>query len=129
MHKSFLVLGALLGALAVGLGAFGAHGLKGVVSPESIAIFQTGVQYQMYHSLALLIAGSVSDRLQSEWIKWAGNFFAFGILLFSGSLYLITALTASGKPVPTTVGVLTPAGGLCFIAGWLFLLTGVLKKL
>src|SRR5215208_4343612 len=97
MHKNFLLLGALFGAIAVASGAFGAHGLKQIVSTEAVSVFQTGVQYQMYHTLALLLVAIIYDRLPDKWIGWSGYFFVFGILFFSGSLYIITALKAAGN--------------------------------
>ena len=128
MHKNFLSVGALSGAIAVALGAFGAHGLKKIVSPADVAVFQTGVQYQMYHTLALLLVALVYDRLPDKWIMWAGYLFSVGIIFFSGSLYLITALNAAGRTVPVLIGAITPVGGLLFILGWLCLLIGVFKK-
>jgi uncharacterized membrane protein YgdD (TMEM256/DUF423 family) len=128
MHKGFLLLGALLGAVAVALGAFGAHGLKQIVSTETVAVFQTGVQYQMYHTLALLLVAVIYERLPNRWIGWSGYFFVFGILFFSGSLYIITSLKAFDHIVPASVGAITPVGGLLFILGWLCLLIGVFKK-
>ena len=128
MHKKFLSVGALSGMIAVALGAFGAHGLKKMVSPADITVFQTGVQYQMYHTLALLSVAIVYDRLPNKWIMWAGYLFSVGIFFFSGSLYLITALNAAEKAVPVLAGVLTPVGGLVFILGWLCLLIGVFRK-
>src|SRR5437762_14195351 len=119
MHKTFLWLGALSGGIAVVLGAFGAHGLKKIVSPDALTIFQTGVQYQMYHTLALLVIAIVYDRLPNKWIKWSGYLFSFGILFFSGSLYMITALKAEERSIPALIGVITPIGGLLFILGWL----------
>jgi uncharacterized membrane protein YgdD (TMEM256/DUF423 family) len=127
MHKTFLSLGALSGAIAVALGAFGAHGLRKIVSADVVAAFQTGVQYQMYHTLVLLIVAIVYDRLPNNWITWAGYLFCFGILFFSGSLYLTTALKAGEKEIPALVGVITPIGGLLFICGWLSFLVGLLK--
>lgn len=128
MHKTFLSLGALSGAIAVSLGAFGAHGLKQIVSTADVAVFQTGVQYQMYHTLALMLVAIVYDRQPGQWIAWAGYLFSFGVLFFSGSLYLITALKAAESTVPVLVGVITPVGGMFFIAGWLCFLVAVLKK-
>ena len=128
MHKRFLSLGALLGMIAVSLGAFGAHGLKQIVSPGDVSVFQTGVQYQMYHTLALMLVGIVYDRLPSKWLVLAGYLFSLGVLFFSGSLYLITALKASERAVPAAVGILTPLGGLLFIAGWLCFLFGLFKR-
>ena len=128
MHRTFLSLGAFLGGVAVALGAFGAHGLKEIVSPDAVMVFQTGVQYQMYHTLALLVVAIVYERRPNKWIQWAAYLFIFGILFFSGSLYLITSLHASGKVVPTLVGIITPFGGLLFICGWLGFLIGVSGK-
>ena len=129
MHKTFLSLGALFGGIAVALGAFGAHGLRKIVSPDVLSVFQTGVQYQMYHTLALLVIAIVYERLPNKWIKWSGYFFSFGILLFSGSLYLITALKAEVGSIPAWIGAITPVGGLLFILGWLSFLTGLFKKI
>jgi len=128
MHKTFLSLGALFGGIAVALGAFGVHGLKGIVSPDVVSVFQTGVQYQMYHTLALLVIALVYDRLPNKWIKWSGYLFSSGILFFSGSLYLITALKAEERSIPVLIGVITPIGGLLFILGWLSFLIGAFKK-
>jgi uncharacterized membrane protein YgdD (TMEM256/DUF423 family) len=128
MHKTFLSLGALFGGIAVALGAFGAHGLKNIVSSDVVSVFQTGVQYQMYHTLALLVVAIVYERLPNQWIRWSGYLFSFGILFFSGSLYLITALKAEETSIPVFIGAVTPVGGLLFILGWLSLLIGIFKK-
>ncbi|HZH64609.1 MAG TPA: DUF423 domain-containing protein [Flavisolibacter sp.] len=128
MQKIYLVIGVLLSGLAVALGAFGAHGLKKVVSAENVAVYQTGVQYQMYHALALIMVGILSDRIYNSFVSYSGVLFVAGIILFSGSLYLIVSLHAMIKTVPTAVGVLTPIGGLFFILGWASLLIGILKK-
>ena len=92
MHKIFLILGSLLAGLGVALGAFGAHGLKKIVAAETVALYQTGVQYQMYHAFALLIVGILSERLSRSLMNWSGAFFVLGIVLFSGSLYLLASL-------------------------------------
>jgi uncharacterized membrane protein YgdD (TMEM256/DUF423 family) len=128
MNKTFLSVGALSGAIAVVLGAFGAHGLKKITSAEVVNVFQTGVQYQMYHTLALLVVAIIYDRLPNKWIRWAGYLFSVGIVFFSGSLYLITGLKAAERTIPALVGAITPVGGLFFILGWLCLLIGVFKK-
>lgn len=128
MQKIFLIIGTVLAGLAVALGAFGAHGLKKVVSPENVAIYQTGVQYQMYHALALVLVGILSERILNSYLSYAGVLFVAGIILFSGSLYLIVSLYAMNKTVPTAVGILTPIGGLFFILGWICLLVSLLKK-
>ena len=86
MAKIFLILASILGALSVALGAFGAHGLKKIVSAESVATYQTGVQYQMYHVFALLIIGLLAERVSSSFFHYSGFFFLAGIVFFSGSL-------------------------------------------
>ena len=126
--KMFLILGTLLAGLAVALGAFGAHGLKKLVDADTVSIYQTGVQYQMYHALALVLVGILSERILSDFLSYAGVLFVAGIILFSGSLYLIVSLYAMNKSVPTAVGILTPIGGLFFILGWICLLISLLKK-
>ena len=87
MHKKFITTGALLGAIAVALGAFGAHGLKKIVPAETVQTFQTGVQYQMYHALALLLTGLLYEKCSQKFAGIAGVLFIIGVILFSGSLY------------------------------------------
>ena len=120
MHRSFLFAGAIFGMLGVALGAFGAHGLQKITDDESIIhSFQTGVQYQIYHALALLAVDFLYDKSPRGIVKWAGFCFITGIILFSGSLYLITYFKIQGIALPKFVGPLTPVGGLFFIVGWL----------
>src|SRR6187549_1833969 len=121
MHKRFITTGALLGAIAVALGAFGAHGLKKIVPVETVQTFQTGVQYQMYHALALLLTGILYERTFPKFARIAGILFLTGIILFSGSLYLLTAGKAAETVAFDKAGIITPVGGLAFIGGWLFL--------
>jgi uncharacterized membrane protein YgdD (TMEM256/DUF423 family) len=128
MHKRFVAAGAVLAGLAVALGAFGAHGLKKIVPAETVSTFQTGVQYQMYHALALLFAGILFEKFSQRYIRLVGIFFISGILLFSGSLYLLTAFKAADTVGLEKFGLITPFGGLAFIAGWIFLLLAVLRK-
>ncbi len=128
MNKIFLIIGTILAGLAVALGAFGAHGLKKLVGPETISTYQTGVQYQMYHALALLLLGVLYERSQNSLLNFAGIFFIAGVVLFSGSLYLLVSLKAMNKFSTTGVGMLTPIGGLFFIIGWALLLINLLKK-
>ena len=128
MQKIFLILGSILGGLGVALGAFGAHGLKKLVPPETVSSYQTGVQYQMYHAFALLIIGILSEKLSRSLINWSGAFFVLGIVLFSGSLYLLASLKAMNKVGVSGIGIITPIGGLCFLAGWAFLLIAILRK-
>ena len=112
MLRVLLLLAALFGFTGVGLGAFAAHGLKGQLSAEYLAVFQTGVHYQMLHALALLALAALWQRLGGRLLTAAGVCFCVGILLFSGSLY---ALTLSGI---SALGMITPVGGLMFLAGW-----------
>ncbi len=128
MQKIFLILGTILAGLGVALGAFGAHGLKKMVPPETVSSYQTGVQYQMYHAFALLLVGILSDRLSRSLINWSGAFFVLGIVLFSGSLYLLASLKAMNKVGVSGIGIITPIGGLMFLAGWIFLLVAIIKK-
>jgi uncharacterized membrane protein YgdD (TMEM256/DUF423 family) len=112
MDRTFLLLGAVAAFLAVTLGAFGAHGLRGRLSPEMMAVFQTGVQYHMYHALAIRLVSAMMGRLGGWLIQTAGWAFVAGIVLFSGSLY---ALALSGV---TILGAVTPLGGVAFLIGW-----------
>ncbi|MBD0377391.1 MAG: DUF423 domain-containing protein [Flavisolibacter sp.] len=128
MQKTFLVLASLLAGLGVILGAFGAHGLKKIVGPETVSTYQTGVQYQMYHAFALMVAGILYERFQNNFITYSGVFFLVGIILFSGSLYLLASLKAMNKVGLSGVGILTPIGGIFFIIGWILLLIGILRK-
>lgn len=128
MYKIYLIIGTILAGLAVALGAFGAHGLKKIATPDQVATYQTGVQYQMYHALALILVALLADRVYNGFITSAGVLFVAGIIFFSGSLYLIVSMQAMNRTVPTLVGILTPVGGLFFIMGWICLLIGILKK-
>jgi uncharacterized membrane protein YgdD (TMEM256/DUF423 family) len=112
MDKTFLLLGAIAAFLAVTLGAFGAHALRGKLTPEMLVVFQTGVQYHMYHALALILVAGVMGHISGWLVQTAGWCFAAGIVLFSGSLYL---LAVTGV---TILGAITPIGGLFFLAGW-----------
>ena len=113
--NTFNLLGAVSGFVAVALGAFGAHGLKSTLPEARLAIFETGVRYQMYHALALLAVGLLFGREATSILKASGWFFVAGTVLFSGSLYAL-ALTGMGK-----LGAITPLGGLAFLAGWAML--------
>ena len=127
MHKTFLAIASVLGALAVALGAFGAHALKRMVSDVAVNIFETGVRYQFYHVFAIALIGILYRDFPGKWMLWAGNFFVIGILLFSGSLYVLTYIKAAVKPGLDWIGIVTPFGGLAFIAGWVCLLVGLIK--
>src|SRR5688572_8315635 len=128
MHKTFLIIAAILGAISVTLGAFAAHGLKKIVPPETVTTFETGVRYQFYHTFAILFVGLLLERMPAQLLVWSGWFFLIGILLFSGSLYLLTALKATQTVGLSGVGIITPFGGLFFIAGWVLMLMGIIKR-
>jgi uncharacterized membrane protein YgdD (TMEM256/DUF423 family) len=128
MNRSFLSIAALLGALSVALGAFAAHKLREMVGPDDVAIFETGVRYQFYHVFALLAVALLSEKFSGKWLIRAGNCFITGIILFSGSLYALTAMKAADSGNLKIAGVITPVGGLFFIAGWLFLWIGVSRR-
>jgi len=124
MQKIFLVIGSVLGGLAVMIGAFGAHALKNLLeSSGRIETFETAVKYQFYHALALILLGILMLNLKHAMFNYAGYSFIFGTLIFSGSLYIL-CLTGITK-----FGMITPIGGLLFIAGWVFLLLGILRTL
>ncbi|TBU96178.1 DUF423 domain-containing protein [Phytopseudomonas dryadis] len=112
MVRLWLLLAAVAGFSGVALGAFAAHGLKARLTPEHLAVFQTGTHYQLIHALALLGVAILALQAPGRLVNLAGGFFAVGILLFSGSLYLLT-LSGIGK-----LGIVTPFGGVAFLAGW-----------
>lgn len=126
MHRGFLKTALLLGALSVGLGAFAAHGLKNLFSSNAVAVFETGVRYQFYHVFALLATAILYKDFPS--VKTAGWLFIGGIILFSGSLYLLCVVQGFVQPGYRWIGAITPFGGLLFIAGWLWMFIAVLKN-
>lgn len=122
VFRYWMALGAVYAFLAVALGAFGAHGLKSALSPESLVVFQTGVRYHFYHSLAILLTGMIMDRFPLMVLHYAAGAFSLGVLLFSGSLYTLVLTHVSW------VGVLTPVGGGLFLIGWVLLAMGVWRS-
>ena len=121
MTRFFLAVGSIFAGLAVAAGAFGAHGLEDSVSPDRLETFRTAVTYQMYHALALLVVGWAAAQGWGGCIHGAGYCFIAGILIFSGSLYVLV-LTDTGW-----LGAVTPFGGVAFILGWGLLAWGVLS--
>ncbi len=118
--KNILAIASISGLLCVILGAFGAHGLKPLLTPQMLASFETGVRYQFHHSLVLLFLVLFYQFHKSKKIEIASYFFVAGIVLFSGSLYLL-ALTSINQHTWTWLGPITPLGGLCFMIGWVYL--------
>jgi len=115
VDRTFLLVGAVAAFLAVGLGAFGAHGLRNRLSPDMLTVFETGVRYHMYHALAIVITSLLMARMTGWLVATAGWCFTAGIVFFSGSLY---ALALTGV---TIWGAVTPIGGLLFLVGWALL--------
>jgi uncharacterized membrane protein YgdD (TMEM256/DUF423 family) len=113
-HTIALPLGAALAGLGIALGAFGAHGLRSIADAASVEVFETGVRYQLYHSFALMVIGLLagSGKGTTGALRWAAILFLLGIALFSGSLYV---LALSGVH---WIGIITPFGGMAFLAGW-----------
>ncbi len=126
MDKKILSTGAILGIIAIILGAFGAHALKKILPVEALVTFETGVRYQMYHALFLLFLGSLNDFPQKT-KKYIWFLIVFGVIFFSGSIYLLAtnSLTSFDFKV---IGFVTPIGGLLLILGWSVLLFHFLKK-
>lgn len=122
--KLFIILGAVNAFLAVALGAFGAHGLEGKVEPRYLDIWKTGVTYQMFHATGLLIIGVLLGKLPANaLLSWSGWLMLIGIILFSGSLYVLT-LTKIG-----VLGAITPLGGVSFLVAWVLIILAAIKYL
>ena len=122
MSAGWFGIGAIAGAIGVALGAFGAHGLKSRVDADLLAVFETGVRYHMVHALALLAVGWAATRWPGAWVTASGWLFLVGIVVFSGSLYVMTLTGARW------LGAVTPLGGLAFISGWIALAVAALKS-
>ena len=125
MHKGYLKAAFILAAIAVALGAFGAHKLDGVVADKAVKTFETAVRYQFYHVIALALAGILFKEFPNKWMKTSGIFFLLGILFFSGSLYILTYGIAIDSTSFKWVGPITPIGGVFFILGWIYLALGI----
>jgi uncharacterized membrane protein YgdD (TMEM256/DUF423 family) len=121
-NQTNLVAGAIFMALAVLLGAFGAHALKKILSADMLAIYHTAVQYQFYHALGLLAVGIIGLHYPSKWVRLSGVFLTAGIIIFSGSLYVLSLSEIK------TFGAITPIGGLAFVIGWICLSIAIWKR-
>jgi uncharacterized membrane protein YgdD (TMEM256/DUF423 family) len=123
MLRLFVIMGAVNALLAVVLGAFGAHGLRAQLSPRMLAVYQTGVDYHMWHALGLVLLGALGTHLTANtWLAWAGAFMLGGIVLFSGSLYLLSTTGIRW------LGAVTPLGGTAFIIAWALLAIAVWRS-
>jgi uncharacterized membrane protein YgdD (TMEM256/DUF423 family) len=121
--KLFLILGGFNATLVVLLGAFGAHALKARLSTEMLAVYQTGVHYHLFHALGLIAVGLVATQISdSSYLRWSGWLMLVGIILFSGSLYL---LSVSGL---RWLGMITPFGGISFIIAWILFVVSIVKS-
>ncbi|MBK9399955.1 MAG: DUF423 domain-containing protein [Bacteroidetes bacterium] len=120
MNNQIIRIGAIAAAIAVILGAFGAHKLKELLDENALATWETACRYQFYHALALVLTGILFTQKSSPSYRWAMRFFLAGIFLFSGSIYLLSIRSLLDVNV-LWVGPVTPLGGLCFIVGWIFL--------
>jgi uncharacterized membrane protein YgdD (TMEM256/DUF423 family) len=127
MHTGFLTTAACTGALAVIRGALAVHGLKKTVEAENLQVFETAVRDQFYHVFALLAAGILYAAFPGKLIKWAGYLFIAGIIMFSGSLYLLCYVKHNGLSL-NWIGAITPFGGAAFIAGWIMLFAAMVKR-
>ncbi|WP_282777330.1 DUF423 domain-containing protein [Phaeodactylibacter xiamenensis] len=127
MRKPFLRLGGLMALLAVALGAFGSHGLKNAVDAASVNTFEIGVRYQFYHAFALLAVGLLLYWRKNKLLTAAGWLFIAGIVLFSGSLYLL-AISELFSLNTSVLGPVTPVGGVAFIAGWACFILATFQK-
>lgn len=127
MRKVFIRLGSLFAALAVGLGAFGAHTLAEHLTPKDLATFKTGVEYHFYHSFAILIVGVLLYYGKKSRLNIAGWLFLAGIILFSGSLYLLSVKETMNLSI-SWVGPITPIGGTLFLIGWGFLFASTFQE-
>lgn len=126
MNKRIILTASFFGALAVLLGAFGAHGLKSMVDASALEIWQKGVDYQFYHTLALLYLSTFA-RYRNKLINIAYFCFTFGIVMFSGSLYLLATRSILKLDFVNFIGPITPIGGLLFILGWMMLFFAAFK--
>jgi len=123
MGRTLIMIASVSGLFAVLLGAFGAHGLKARLAPEMMAVYQTGVQYHFYHTLALLICGFlIHSGIDNTAMRLSACAFIAGIIIFSGSLYLLAITDARW------LGAVTPIGGLAFIVGWASLFAGIMRS-
>ena len=132
MKNYFLTIAGIFGAMGVALGALGAHALKakmalGLITPDQLNGFDTAARYQLYHSLALVIVYFANREKNYRWLNISAWMFILGIILFSGSLYLLTTRNLIGMPFLTFLGPVTPLGGLAFMGGWICLIVHSIK--
>jgi uncharacterized membrane protein YgdD (TMEM256/DUF423 family) len=127
MKRRSILIAAVTGALAVVLGAFGAHSLREVLSAEKVATWNTGVEYQFYHTFAILLVVALADTIGARRSLTITYLFLAGMICFSGSIYLLATREATGMDWVLALGPVTPIGGLLFITGWVVMLLSVMK--
>ncbi len=127
MKKNILVKAGVLGMIAVIFGAFAAHALKQILTPEQLESFQTGVRYQIIHAVVLLFLFLIIERYPSKQLIIASHLIFYGVLLFSGSIYVLTLKNMLGIETLKFAGPITPIGGLLLILGWIFIVVGGVK--
>jgi uncharacterized membrane protein YgdD (TMEM256/DUF423 family) len=130
MNRTFLLFAAFSGAWCVAFGAMGAHFLEKKITAPLLDVYETGVRYQFFHTFAILAAGILAEKFPGKLMVWSGRFFIAGIVLFSGSLYFLSLrpLLGISETEMRWLGMITPFGGLSFIAGWLLLFISIYKK-
>ena len=128
MQQIFIRVAAIVGALSVAIGAFAAHQLKAIVSADVLQIFETAVRYQFYHVFALMAVGILYKEYGGKWLQWSGYLFILGIILFSGSLYILCVAKHFHPADKSWIGAITPLGGVAFIAAWVLLAIGCTTK-
>ncbi|MEZ4938650.1 MAG: DUF423 domain-containing protein [Crocinitomicaceae bacterium] len=126
-HRRILVAGAVLILIGIALGAFGAHSLKEVLSADRLSSFETGVRYQIFHGLALLIIGFNASKLTFSPALFY-KLILSGVILFSGSIYILACRDLIGMYLPKIAFLITPLGGVCFLGGWSYFIYGLIKK-
>lgn len=126
-HKSLLLICGILGALAVGLGAFSAHGLKDLLPLDRLHTYNTGISYHFYHLVSLFTLSVLIKNNKSKWLKIAAWCFILGIIFFSGSLYVLATRDLIGLSNYRWLGPITPIGGIFFILGWISICIGAIK--
>jgi uncharacterized membrane protein YgdD (TMEM256/DUF423 family) len=127
MSKNTLIKAGILGMIAVLGGAFGAHALKEILSLEHLASFNTGVRYQMIHAVVLICLFLIGSKFEMKQFKIATQLIFWGVILFSGSIYVLTLKNIIGLEALKFAGPITPIGGLFIITGWLFIVLGAMK--
>lgn len=128
MNNRFIIIAGISGAITVALGAMGAHALKPIITPELLQTFEKAVQYQMYHSLGLMLVAVLMQNYTDKFLRWSGNMFIAGIILFSGSLYFLSIRSIIGIDGMRWIGAITPFGGLSFIIAWLLIAYSFFNK-